>query len=72
MTIDDMAKTNGSQDTSHFDDETAQVLQILRGAFRAKQDPDLDLAVILARLRGASDDRIQSALSALVSDADPD
>ncbi len=66
------AEPDGSGDTNRNDSDAAQVLEILRGASRAQQDPDLDLVIVAARLRGAKDDAIRAALAALVSNADQD
>lgn len=64
-------KLDGSPDIRD-DGDAGQVIEILRGASRAKRDPDVDLVILAARLRGAKDDVIRSALAALMSDEDPD
>jgi hypothetical protein len=57
---------------STVEPESALVLELLRGAARGDRDPDIELAIILARLDGATDDEIRSALASLVVDADLD
>ena len=57
---------------SSGDSDAARVAEILRGASRAKRDPDLDLMTTIAGLRDADDATIRSALVTLVSDASPD
>ncbi len=64
-------KLDGSLDIRD-DGDAGQVIEILRGASRAKRDPDVELVILAARLRGAKDDVIRSALAALMSDEDPD
>lgn len=49
-----------------------EVIDILRGASRGEQDPDLQLTRILADLQGASEDAIRLALADLVRDANSD
>lgn len=64
-------KLDGSADIRD-DGDAGQVIEILRGASRAKRDPDVELVTLAARLRAAKDDVIRSALAALMSDEDPD
>lgn len=72
------SEIDGSRDrasnTNHVvsDPDTARVIEILHGAYRGPRDPDIDLAMIIADLRGVSDDAIRSALAALVKNANQD
>lgn len=52
--------------------DVAQVFDLLRGAGRSTGDPDIELAEMIASLRGASDEQIRSAFLSLVKDADRD
>jgi hypothetical protein len=58
---------------SSSDADTARLEEILRGASRGAQDPDLELFAMLAELRGLEGGpELDTALERLARDARPD
>jgi hypothetical protein len=56
-----------------YDPDTGRVLAILRGAQRQPNDPDLDLAIMIAELPDTNDSQAyDTALERLIRDANPD
>lgn len=70
------SKTGAGQDADARDvapeSDDLQITELLNGASRTLQDPDVDLTNVLIRLRGASDGQVRSELAKLVANADPD
>jgi hypothetical protein len=60
----------GPAGPGRLDTDASQVLEILSGVARANRDPDVELARLIATLRGADDAALKSALASLVADAD--
>jgi len=57
-------------DTDWTDPDTARVVEILRGAQRGPNDPDLDVTIAIARLAEANDESAYSiVLEQLTRDA---
>jgi hypothetical protein len=55
------------------DSDTLRVIDLLRGASRGPQDPDVELAEMLPKLGATSDESaVILALERLVRDANPD
>lgn len=52
--------------------DTARVIEVLRGARRAEQDPDVALAELLATFDEQDDTWLASVLERLARDADKD
>lgn len=52
------------------DPDVAKVLQIARGAMQSETDPDVDLIVILAAIRGdaGDEDKLKDTLNRLIAD----
>ena len=58
---------------SIFDPDSAELMNVLRGAYRGPQDPDVELAEILPLISRDSDaTKLADVLKRLVHDENPD